>query len=1219
MGIPVKIEVRVNKSSAPILAGTLAGLLALSLACSGDGPTAVVAGPPASLLITGGQDQSIIVGKELPTILEVKIVDAQQRPVKGQVVNFRVISGGGSVFAGVAITSDSGIAKERWTLGTVAADSQRVEARAVDDKGTALVFGVFRAVALPDVPATVRKIAGDSQVVAAAATTSDSLSVAVVDRYGNPVPRSTVRWTVTSGGGRVSADSSVANDAGQAKVRWTVGQRVDSTQRVSAQHGTLTPVTFSATVKAADAAALQLAQQAVGAASGAAFVTAPKVRIRDAYGNQVTTSAAAVTLTVSSGASIVGTATANAVNGEATFSTAGLSGTVGDYTLTYSATGLTAATQTIALTAGAPSQLAITTQPTGAVSGAAFTTQPVVELRDAQGNRTTSTLTVTASVASGGGTLQGTAAVAAVNGVATFTNLRIDRATAHTLTFTGATPSLTATSSAFTIAPGAASQLAVTTPAAGARSGAVFTTQPILEVRDAAGNRVTGSTASITATVNGATVAGTATVSAVDGVATYTTLGLSDTVGTYTVTFAATGLTSATQSLSLTAGAATQLAIVTPAAGAASGVAFTTQPVVESRDAAGNRTASAANVVLTVSIGGTLAGATQADAASGRATYTNVSLSGLVGTYTLTYSATGLTAATQTIALTAGAPSQIAVVTQAAGAASGATFTTQPVVEIRDAAGNRTCSSVEVAITVSAGGTLSGETRAVGACGTFTYTNVGLSGLAGTYTLTYSQTGLTTATQTIALTAGAASQLAVTTLAAGATGSGPFVVQPVVQVRDAAGNLTNSASTSVTVSSSVGASTTGTATVVSAAGIATFSSVGLSGQRGLYTLSYSATGITAASQRYLLKSLTPTATGYNHTCALATSGKAFCWGGYTGQWNVGQLGRSVGGTTDTPDTVATNLSFTALAAGRFHTCGISDTGEAYCWGLNDFGQLGDGTTANRSLPTRVDGALTFTAIAAGINHSCGLTSGGQVYCWGRNASGEVGDGTRTQRLSPVAVSGGLTFSSIDAGDTSMCGLLVSGAAYCWGDNGTGQLGDGTTTNRTSPTSVSGGLNFSRVSITGTHACGITSAGAAYCWGSNSDGQLGNGASGGGSLVLERTPVAVGGGLTFTSILAGGGYSCGLIASGAAYCWGWNEYGVLGNGTTTGSTTPVAVSGGLTFSGLSNGDGNHLCGTTSAGALYCWGWNQYGGLGIGSTSYRSTVPVRVSGATVYGVP
>ncbi|MBM3898895.1 MAG: hypothetical protein FJ362_01865, partial [Gemmatimonadetes bacterium] len=105
-----------NKSSAPILAGTLAGVLALSLACSGDGPTAVVAGPPASLLITGGQDQSIIVGKELPTILEVKIVDAQQRPVKGQVVNFRVISGGGSVFAGVAITSDSGIAKERWTL-----------------------------------------------------------------------------------------------------------------------------------------------------------------------------------------------------------------------------------------------------------------------------------------------------------------------------------------------------------------------------------------------------------------------------------------------------------------------------------------------------------------------------------------------------------------------------------------------------------------------------------------------------------------------------------------------------------------------------------------------------------------------------------------------------------------------------------------------------------------------------------------------------------------------------------------------------------------------------------------------------------------------------------------------------------------------------------------------------------------------------------------------
>jgi len=641
----------VNKSSAPILAGTLAGVLALSLACSGDGPTAVVAGPPASLLITGGQDQSIIVGKELPTILEVKIVDAQQRPVKGQVVNFRVISGGGSVFAGVAITSDSGIAKERWTLGTVASDSQRVEARAVDDKGTALVFGVFRAVALPDVPATVRKTAGDSQVVAAAATASDSLSVAVVDRYGNPVPRSTVRWTVTSGGGRVSADSSVANDAGQAKVRWTVGQRVDSAQRVTAQHGTLTPVTFSAAVKAADAAALQLSQQAAGAASGGAFVTAPKVRIRDAYGNQVTTSTAAVTLTVSAGASVVGTATTNAVNGEATFSTAGLSGTAGNYTLTYSAAGLTAATQTIALTAGAPSQLAVTTQPAGAVSGATFTTQPVVELRDAQGNRTTSTLTVTASVASGGGTLVGTAAVAAVNGVATFTNLRIDRAAAHTLTFTVATPSLTATSGAFTITPGAASQLAVTTSAAGARSGAAFTTQPVLEVRDAAGNRVTGSTASITATVAGATVVGTATVSAVDGVATYTALGLSGTVGTYTVTFAATGLTSATQSLSLTAGAATQLAIATQAGDAYSDVRFGIQPIVEVRDASGNLTSSTAAIAATPNVGATIIGTATINALNGRATFSDLGISASAGSHTVSFSSPGLTTASQTVAV----------------------------------------------------------------------------------------------------------------------------------------------------------------------------------------------------------------------------------------------------------------------------------------------------------------------------------------------------------------------------------------------------------------------------------------------------------------------------------------------------------------------------------------------------------------------------------------
>ncbi len=150
-----------------ILSVAAVSLFVAGLSCSGggkDAPTApntiVSAGPVAAMLIVAGQDQAAVVGKELSQALQVRVVDSSGRVIKGQVVNFRVISGGGSVFAGAAITSDSGIAKERWTLGTAVTDSQRVEARAVDPgTGNGLVFGVFRANPVADVAPTLIHLA----------------------------------------------------------------------------------------------------------------------------------------------------------------------------------------------------------------------------------------------------------------------------------------------------------------------------------------------------------------------------------------------------------------------------------------------------------------------------------------------------------------------------------------------------------------------------------------------------------------------------------------------------------------------------------------------------------------------------------------------------------------------------------------------------------------------------------------------------------------------------------------------------------------------------------------------------------------------------------------------------------------------------------------------------------------------------------------------------
>jgi alpha-tubulin suppressor-like RCC1 family protein len=240
------------------------------------------------------------------------------------------------------------------------------------------------------------------------------------------------------------------------------------------------------------------------------------------------------------------------------------------------------------------------------------------------------------------------------------------------------------------------------------------------------------------------------------------------------------------------------------------------------------------------------------------------------------------------------------------------------------------------------------------------------------------------------------------------------------------------------------------------------------------------------------------ATGGWTTGGLTSGGAAYMWG----LNDYGQLGN--GTTTNTPSPVAVSggLSFRALTTGtsRSHTCGLTSAGSAYCWGANSSGQLGNGSTTDGSTPVAVAGGLAFTALAAGgrsgtsQGHTCGLTSSGAAYCWGDNSSGQLGDGSTTNRSAPIPVSGGLSFSALAAGMFHTCGLTSAGAAYCWGDNSSGQLGDGSTTSRSTPIPVSGGLSFSAIIAGSLHSCALTSAGAAYCWGWNFYGQLGDGST-----------------------------------------------------------------------------------------------------------------------------
>ena len=301
-----------------------------------------------------------------------------------------------------------------------------------------------------------------------------------------------------------------------------------------------------------------------------------------------------------------------------------------------------------------------------------------------------------------------------------------------------------------------------------------------------------------------------------------------------------------------------------------------------------------------------------------------------------------------------------------------------------------------------------------------------------------------------------------------------------------------------------------------------------------------------------------------HICGLTGDRDAYCWGPRN---ESGQLGDGTTTPRTAPTPVVGDLKFASISAGEGHTCGVTTSGAAYCWGGasadapwdNTEGQLGDGTTTRRHFPTPVAGGLSFTAVSAGIFHTCGITTSGAAYCWGFNKSGELGDGTTTNRLVPTPVAGGLTFSSISAA-WSTCGVTTSGEAYCWGGNYNGVLGDGTTTDRLVPTPVAGSHRFTDVRIAEMHTCGVSTSGDALCWGRNQWGQLGDGTG-----TARQVPTLVAGGHAFATVSTGGSISagahtCGMTQGGLAYCWGANHYGQVGDGTTANGRvvpTPVA--------------------------------------------------------------
>jgi len=673
-------------------------------------------GEAASLRIVDGNEQVGPAGVALGAPVVVRVLDTGDLPVQGQEVTFLIASGGGSVEPATVTTGADGLASATWTLGAPAG-TQELKARTQRGGDGELLEVSFTAAAQAGSGSVLVGVSGDDQTGPVSSALADSLVVKTTDALGNPVANVEVTWSV-SGGGSISPVTVVTGADGLAAAERVLGPTAGAQSAQATVEGfTGSPVEFSHTAQPANPTALVLVS-GDGQSAPAGFEVALDlvVRLEDPNGNGI--GGRPISWVVPAGSGSVSPVTVQTDPNGLASTRWTMPSAVGAHTVNAVFSGLPPVVFTATATADAPTTIQMVSgNGQSAAVGAALTNPLVVRVTDASDNPVPGV--PVAWSAEGGGSVsadntptdaQGLAQVTRTLGLVPgqyTTRASVDGLQGSPVTFVS------------TATVGLPAQLAILTqPGSPVVSGSTFSPAPVIQVQDAQGNAVPVGGLPIVVTITsgqpGALLENESRNTNVNGRVTFSTLRIigppdDDYVLTFTSTFQGSPLTPvSTGPITVTAGGATRLVLTQqPSTSAQSGVPFAQQPVVQVVDGTGNPVAGDRTITVAIGAGaGTLQGDVTVGTGGGStATFTDLAISGLIGSRTLIFSSGALTPVeSNSINVTTGPAADIAI--QAGNNQTAAVATdlpTDPAVIIRDSGGNPV-GGVQVTFEVTGGG-----------------------------------------------------------------------------------------------------------------------------------------------------------------------------------------------------------------------------------------------------------------------------------------------------------------------------------------------------------------------------------------------------------------------------------------------------------------------------------------------------------------------------------